>query len=145
MEGISEDGVVMILVVHAPRSPTGLTRAELVWVLALLTGVLALILGTHQREMRLAKERHAGDMLQHMAGMISLALPDAQENGPWAGPGDRPQDWKEVIDLAGLANIPDLPPDPWGGAYRLQRQPEGSLILSCSNAAVPALTVPAVP
>ena len=135
----------MILVVHSSRSRRGLSLAEGLWILTLSFGVIALILSTHQRELRLAKERRASDMLEHLAGMITLSLPAKEQLAFWVGPGNHATPQEGAGDLATLAGVPELSPDPWGGAYWLERNEKDHWQVFCSNPEIPGQLIRSKP
>ena len=88
--------------------------------------IALLILGTLRSEVRKARERYAGDQLEHLAGLLTLALEDAAAAGkdprtawdwPLLGPGEPPAG---VVPGGSLAEVLPpgtwLEPDPWGRA-----------------------------
>ena len=102
----------------------GLTRAELIWLLVLLGGLTYAILWTLGNDRAKARERHARDTLEYLAGHLRL-VGDRERSSSWipelaAGPGELPQLPQAGAPVALGELLPEgtyLPEDPWGRAY----------------------------
>jgi hypothetical protein len=124
-----------------PRPDRGLTRAEALWLVLLGVFATLLILWTLDREMDRARQRQAGDALDHLAGQLVLALGEDLSGWPEGvgalhGPGELPPgDWSGARPLAEVLPAGAfVPVDPWGGAYSVERTAAGTARLRCAGA-----------
>lgn len=119
----------------------GLTRFELVWIVALLGLILWLILGTRDDSLEAQYRTTARDQMENIAARLRLEMenhPPAEWNFPLAGPGSLPSGITGEVNPMGdiLKDKPDVTEDPWGGAYVLLLYETGGAkfsVLACGG------------
>jgi len=112
------------------KRQSGLTRSETLWLIALISGIVLLIVNTLHAEVERGHLRMANDTLSHLSSQLYLGL---ESNGihsieqldlPLIGPGVIPEDLQDGEQMPKPLQdlfLPGafLPDDPWGNGYVL--------------------------